>query len=149
LECNDVVRLPLSWNLKHKFGDKIIRGIIHEVLPRRAYRVLSHAGVLSRKIGRDELIFESTMTVDQLQLGPRVALLPPISEKNALSIISPNRQKNVVCKCHKVRRLLFSPQPRLPPLMTLFVLQSADVGSCNKAPLKCPCRIAGVMCTSR
>jgi hypothetical protein len=102
LQVGDVVRVHVAHKLKHKFGDKNVLGIVHEVLPKRAYHILTHAGILSRKIGRDELILEKNMTAAQLQISPDVAKLPPLSEKDALSVISPHRRKDVICKCHKV-----------------------------------------------
>jgi hypothetical protein len=47
------------------------------------------------------------MTAAQLQIFPEVAKLPPLSEKDALSVISPHRQKDVLCKCHKVSSITF------------------------------------------
>jgi hypothetical protein len=102
LEVGDVVRVPVSWKYKHKFGDKNVLAVVHEVLPRRTYRVLTHAGILTRKVGRDELILEEAMTAEQLQIPAVVSKLPPITEKDALYIISPHRQKDVFCKCKKV-----------------------------------------------
>jgi hypothetical protein len=111
LEVGDVVDMAVSVKFKTSTGDKIICGIVEEHIKHSLYRILTHAGVLTSAVPRNQLTFRSAKTNGHLGIDEHMALLPPISEKDALSIICPHRIAAIRCSCKKVRTRFL-----LPPL---------------------------------
>ena len=105
LEVGDVLRLPISFKHRHRSGDTNIPCLVHKVLPRQCYQVLTHVGPLTMKVPRSDLIF--MMDTDQALLGihPSLGELPPITEANALKILNPMRNDGVFCKCKNVSKV--------------------------------------------
>jgi hypothetical protein len=103
LETGDVVDVVISEKLRYKGGDTVILGVVHEALPHRKYKVLTSAGVLEKKVTRNELLFQKDHVAGTRPIHPNLALPPEIAEKDAVALINPMAKVHIHCKCANVR----------------------------------------------
>ena len=102
LQVGDVVHMQIPHKLRTKNGHTCLIGTVHELLPRQQYKVLTHAGLLTRNIPRNDLQYRDNRTRDNVGIAVGIENLPPVTEKEALMVMNPLRKMSVFCKCKKV-----------------------------------------------
>jgi molybdopterin converting factor small subunit len=102
LEVGDVVDVSVTFKNKTKGGNNVINALVHEVLKGNMYQVICRAGVLDRKIARNDMNYRKDDHAQSLQITDRVALLPPVSESVALDLTNPMRKTTIHCNCKNV-----------------------------------------------
>jgi hypothetical protein len=124
LEVGDYVTARVSHKFKTSHGDKQILATVHEQLPHKKYRILTHAGVLTKKYARNELTFDPQFDAEHLSIPAQLAMLPRITEGDALSLINPMRKTAVFCNCKKVTLPTSSAATRI---LTLYPTRGRSV----------------------
>ena len=102
LEVGDVVHFPVSHKHKTASGEKVIVGTIHKVLPHEKYKLLTQVGVLTSLFVRNQLQFQPNGLAAHLNTPPELAMLPMITECNALKILNPTGMGSIYRTCKKV-----------------------------------------------
>jgi hypothetical protein len=102
LQPGDVVHMPVSHKHKCSAGDTIIVAVVHAKVGAK-YTVLTHAGLLDKNVSRNQLQYQEAVTAEFVAIPSVTALVPPISEGDALKLINPLRVMSQFCNCKKVR----------------------------------------------
>ena len=77
-------------------------GVIHEVLGKHRYKVLTNVGILKGQIQRSQLLYHVEDTMQSLGIEGKLAKLPYISEKDAIALLDPLHAGTSFCVCKNV-----------------------------------------------
>ena len=103
LEVGDVVRVPILKKFRTGSSNPTITGVIYKVFPNKStFLLMTNVGPLDRKIHRNGLHVEESMTADQLAIPAEAYKLSPLGEEDLLRQLNPMHIAGKKCSCKKV-----------------------------------------------